>query len=345
MSGVRLARAYLGGMMERGWGRIVFISSESAINIPEDMLHYGFTKTAQLSPVARPRPSSLAAPASPSTPCCPGRRCRRGGELPRRRGGEDRPDGPTRSDSPSSRRRRPSSIIQRVATVEEVANMVVYACSKEASADDRCRAARRRRNRRVDHLSFVAMQPARCAAVLATHKGAPPPCIVVFSPSRLSARSPSPAPAWAAPADVSDADKAFVAKVSQGGMYEVALGKLAEDKGMAQDIKDQGKHRSARPRPRRHQTEVDRQRRRARFSRHAERRVPGAPRRVEGAVGRGFRQGLCRRHDQDPRCDGAAFAKEAKGGTNTDLKAFAAETHGIVERHLGELKAKGADAR
>ena len=49
MSGVRLSRAYLPGMLERNWGRIVFISSESAVNIPVEMIQYGFTKTAQLS--------------------------------------------------------------------------------------------------------------------------------------------------------------------------------------------------------------------------------------------------------------------------------------------------------
>jgi NAD(P)-dependent dehydrogenase (short-subunit alcohol dehydrogenase family) len=49
MSGVRLTRHYLKGMMERKWGRVVFISSESALNIPADMLAYGFSKTAQLS--------------------------------------------------------------------------------------------------------------------------------------------------------------------------------------------------------------------------------------------------------------------------------------------------------
>ncbi len=49
MSGVRLSRAYLSGMLKRNWGRIVFISSESALNIPSEMIHYGMTKTAQLA--------------------------------------------------------------------------------------------------------------------------------------------------------------------------------------------------------------------------------------------------------------------------------------------------------
>src|SRR5713101_8317640 len=49
MSGVRLSRAYLPGMLKRNWGRIVFISSESALNIPKEMIHYGMSKTAQLA--------------------------------------------------------------------------------------------------------------------------------------------------------------------------------------------------------------------------------------------------------------------------------------------------------
>src|ERR1700732_1263098 len=49
MSGIRLSRAYMQGMLKRNWGRIVFISSESALNIPKEMIHYGMTKTAQLA--------------------------------------------------------------------------------------------------------------------------------------------------------------------------------------------------------------------------------------------------------------------------------------------------------
>ncbi|MEO8207308.1 MAG: SDR family oxidoreductase, partial [Chthoniobacterales bacterium] len=49
LSGVRLSRAYIGGMKKQNWGRIIFISSESALQIPKDMIHYGMTKTAQLA--------------------------------------------------------------------------------------------------------------------------------------------------------------------------------------------------------------------------------------------------------------------------------------------------------
>ena len=62
MSGVRMSRAYLPGMVAKGWGRIVFISSESGVNIPKDMLDYGWSKASQLAipadwPRASPRPA------------------------------------------------------------------------------------------------------------------------------------------------------------------------------------------------------------------------------------------------------------------------------------------------
>jgi NAD(P)-dependent dehydrogenase (short-subunit alcohol dehydrogenase family) len=63
MSGVRMSRHYLPGMVAQGWGRVVFISSESGLHIPTEMIHYGMTKTASRSRVASPRPSP--APASP----------------------------------------------------------------------------------------------------------------------------------------------------------------------------------------------------------------------------------------------------------------------------------------
>jgi len=59
MSGVRLSRHYLPAMVRRGWGRVVFISSESGLNIPVEMIHYGMTKTAQLA-IARGLAESVA---------------------------------------------------------------------------------------------------------------------------------------------------------------------------------------------------------------------------------------------------------------------------------------------
>src|ERR1700716_3995797 len=71
MSGVRLSRAYMRGMLNRNWGRIVFISSESALNIPKEMIHYGMTKTAQLA-VARGLTEMTRGPQVPVNSLLPG---------------------------------------------------------------------------------------------------------------------------------------------------------------------------------------------------------------------------------------------------------------------------------
>ena len=133
MSGVRLTRHYLPGMVERGWGRVVFISSESALNIPKEMIHYGMTKTAQLA-VSRGVAESVAGTGVTVNSVLPG---------------------PTRSEillnwlEPLVKQtgksleeveqdflsaNRPTSIIKRLVSTEEVANMVVYVCSQQASA-------------------------------------------------------------------------------------------------------------------------------------------------------------------------------------------------------------------
>jgi NAD(P)-dependent dehydrogenase (short-subunit alcohol dehydrogenase family) len=70
MSGVRLSPGYLPGMRERNWGRIVFISSESALHIPAEMVHYGMTKTAQVA-VARGIAESCAGTGVTGTACSP----------------------------------------------------------------------------------------------------------------------------------------------------------------------------------------------------------------------------------------------------------------------------------
>jgi NAD(P)-dependent dehydrogenase (short-subunit alcohol dehydrogenase family) len=132
MSGVRLARAYAPGMTDRGWGRIVFISSESALNIPIDMIHYGFTKTANLS-VSRGLAKRLAGTGVTVNAVLPGPTLSDGvAEMLR---GNQKP-GQSVEDTVTDfvRAHRPTSIIRRAATVEEVANMVVYVCSTQASA-------------------------------------------------------------------------------------------------------------------------------------------------------------------------------------------------------------------
>lgn len=133
MSGVRLARHYLPPMMQKNWGRIVFISSESALNIPVEMIHYGMTKTAQLA-VARGLAQTAAGTGVTVNAVLPGPTRSEGvGEFFARMAKEA---GKSLEEMEASfiAEHRPSSIIRRVASVEEVANLVVYVCSKQASA-------------------------------------------------------------------------------------------------------------------------------------------------------------------------------------------------------------------
>jgi NAD(P)-dependent dehydrogenase (short-subunit alcohol dehydrogenase family) len=133
MSGVRLSRHYLPLMMKRNWGRIVFISSESGLNIPVEMVHYGMTKTAQLS-ISRGLAQTAAGTGVTVNAVLPGPTRSEGvvdvlGKLSQ---------GKNLSQADMEKNLiaegRPSSIIQRLATPEEVANMVVYVCSPQASA-------------------------------------------------------------------------------------------------------------------------------------------------------------------------------------------------------------------
>ena len=131
MSGVRASRIYLPGMQEKNWGRIVFISSESGLNIPADMIHYGFTKTGNLA-VSRGLAKSLAGTGITVNAVLPGPTLSEGVQELVAPGG----DYATAEKIANEfvRAHRSSSIIQRVATPEEVANMVVYVCSQQASA-------------------------------------------------------------------------------------------------------------------------------------------------------------------------------------------------------------------
>jgi NAD(P)-dependent dehydrogenase (short-subunit alcohol dehydrogenase family) len=133
MSGVRLARAYLPGMLKRNWGRIVFISSESALNIPKEMIHYGMTKTAQLA-VSRGLAEMTRGSAVTVNSVLPGPTMSEGVEafvkdLARQNG-----QSVEEAASTFVKQFRPTSLLQRFASVEEIANMVVYVASKEASA-------------------------------------------------------------------------------------------------------------------------------------------------------------------------------------------------------------------
>jgi len=133
LSGVRLASLYGQGMARRGWGRIVFISSESGLQIPAEMVHYGVTKTAQLA-VSRGLAESLAGSGVTVNCVLPGPTRSEGvegfvAELARSQGSSEK-----QVEQDFFKNMRPSSLIQRLASTEEVANMVVYTCSEQASA-------------------------------------------------------------------------------------------------------------------------------------------------------------------------------------------------------------------
>jgi NAD(P)-dependent dehydrogenase (short-subunit alcohol dehydrogenase family) len=133
MSGVRLSRMYVPGMEKRGWGRVVFISSESGLNIPADMIHYGFTKTAYLS-ISRGLAKRMAGTGLTVNAVLPGPTLSEGVEDMLKAEAERSGQSLEAAANAFVRTHRPSSIIRRVATPEEVASMVVYVCSPQASA-------------------------------------------------------------------------------------------------------------------------------------------------------------------------------------------------------------------
>ncbi|HYC32287.1 MAG TPA: SDR family oxidoreductase [Gemmatimonadales bacterium] len=133
MSGVRLARHYLPRMRARDWGRIVFVSSESAVQIPAEMVHYGMTKTAQVA-IARGIAESTAGTGITVNSVLAGPTASEGvtafvEELGRSRG-MDR-EAMERDFFESA---RPSSLLRRFATPDEIASAIVYLCGEPASA-------------------------------------------------------------------------------------------------------------------------------------------------------------------------------------------------------------------
>jgi NAD(P)-dependent dehydrogenase (short-subunit alcohol dehydrogenase family) len=133
MSGVRLSRAYLPAMLKRNWGRIVFISSESALNIPTEMIHYGTTKTAQLS-ISRGLAKLTRGTGVTVNSVLPGPTMSEGVETFVKDLAKQNGQSETEAAGQFVKQHRPSSLLQRFASVEEIANMVVYVSSKEASA-------------------------------------------------------------------------------------------------------------------------------------------------------------------------------------------------------------------
>jgi putative membrane protein len=151
-------------------------------------------------------------------------------------------------------------------------------------------------------------------------------------------------PATDAADATSAADQSFVAMVSQGGMFEVKAGQLAADQGHTQDIKDQGSTEAHD-----HQLVGDKLKS---IASAAGIQIAGALNPqfqkelddLRALSGSAFDAAYLNDMDDIHKKDGAAFATEAKSGTNPALRAFAAETHRIVLRHLGELHAIGPES-
>jgi NAD(P)-dependent dehydrogenase (short-subunit alcohol dehydrogenase family) len=133
MSGVRLSRHYIGPMKQKNWGRIVFISSESALQIPAEMIHYGMTKTAQLA-ISRGLAETTAGTAVTVNAVLPGPTDSEGvGKFVSRLASE-RGLGRRELEQEFFQKARPSSLLQRFATPDEVAAVVAFVCSPLASA-------------------------------------------------------------------------------------------------------------------------------------------------------------------------------------------------------------------
>ena len=133
LSGARLARLYLPAMLKANWGRIIFISSESGVQIPVEMVHYGMTKTAMLA-VSRGLAETVAGTGVTVNAVLPGPTRSRGvggymEALAKARGATVEA-----MEKEFISKARPSSLIRRMATVEEVAAMVAYIASPLASA-------------------------------------------------------------------------------------------------------------------------------------------------------------------------------------------------------------------
>ena len=133
LSGVRLSRYYLPKMKEQGWGRIVFVSSESAIHIPEEMIHYGMTKTAQIA-VARGLAETTVETGVTVNSVLPGPTRSEG--IEEFIGGMAQSQGVSWDEMEAQffETERPTSLLKRFIEIEEVANMVAYVCSPRASA-------------------------------------------------------------------------------------------------------------------------------------------------------------------------------------------------------------------
>lgn len=133
LSGVRLARAYFNKMIEKNWGRIIFISSESALQIPDEMIHYGMTKTAQLA-ISRGLAELTRGTNVTVNTILPGPTKSEGSAEFIERLAAQRNMSTKEAEKDFFKTGRPTSILQRFTSVDEIAHTVVYFSSPLSSA-------------------------------------------------------------------------------------------------------------------------------------------------------------------------------------------------------------------
>ena len=133
MSAVRLTRHYLPRMKQKNWGRVVFISSESAVQIPAEMIHYGMTKTAQLA-ISRGLAETTVGTAVTVNAVLAGPTASEGVSTFVSRLAADQKTSTAAFEKEFFRTVRPSSLLQRFATPAEVAALVTFICSLLSSA-------------------------------------------------------------------------------------------------------------------------------------------------------------------------------------------------------------------